>query len=731
MWKYNERQVRGTSMRSVCRYWPALRPRWVWPLLALPLLLRPGDASAQEEGGEADQESTAGEVEEEFELLAEEEQVVTAAARHQQTLMESPSAITVITREQIEHSPCRSMACLLRGVPEIDVRQISAMYVSVGGRALTGEAGDRVLLLIDGREANIETVGPPGFEILPIHLDDIERIEVIRGPGSALYGANAHSAVVAVTTRAPAERRPSVLLGVGERGHQTFHARVEKNLGETRLSLAAGGDFADSFQVRSRQDKNVKRVNLRLDRDFSPGSLSLTAGGSFFDGQVHLGLSPGRFRDGMDAYLLGAFRAESWDARLWFNVSRCNIDPDMPLVFGDLRIGGFTHPYRFVSTRLDGEAEKRFEPFAGNMLIVGGNYRWITFLSDDNDPATTHQHRAGLFVHDEQRLGESLRLTAGIRFDYNNITRGDLFGADFPLAVSPRLAGVWRFAADQNLRLAFGKAFRKPSFFNTSLHMTNVQGEPGFEGIGDFFRQNVGNDNLGNESITTLELGYLGRFFGGALTLEAGVFYNRYRDTINYYLDIRTRTVAGIQVPDLQNSRMEWRNAGRDVDSLGGSLSATLYVRDRLRLHANAIYRYSYYVSEIGPDAGPAEGEKGSRVQWEPAIRYHFSSAFQPWEGLWTGLAMHGASSTTDARPPGGSILVPRVIVSEKPYTYFDLFFEQSFTLAGRRTQAGIQIENVFDQPFYDVASLPLEDGRVMGGELIGRTVFAYLRQSF
>ncbi len=719
-------------MRSVCRYWPTPGPRSVWPLWALLFLLfQPGLSLAQDEEGDLAPESAVEEVDEEFELLAEEEQVVTAAARHQQTLMESPSAITVITRDHIEHSPCRSVACLLRWVPEIDVRQISAMYVSVGGRALTGEAGDRVLLLIDGREANIETVGPPGFEILPIHLDDIERIEVIRGPGSALYGANAHSAVVAITTRTPAERRPSVLLGTGERGNTTFHTRLEKNLGETRLSLATGGDFADSFQVRSRQDKNVKRVNLRLDRASSAGTLSISTGASFFDGQVHLGLSPGRFQDGVDTYLLGVFSAENWDVRLWFNFSRCDIVPDMPLVFGDLRIGEFSRPFAFITTRLDGEAERRFELFPGNLLIVGGNYRWITFLSDDNDPATTHQHRAGLFVHDEQRLGDSLRLTAGVRLDYNNITRGDLFGVDFPLAVSPRLAGVWRFAPEQNLRLAFGKAFRKPSFFNTSLHMTNVRGEPGFEGIAEFFRQNVGNDNLGNESITTLEAGYLGRFFGGALSIEAGFFYNRYRDTINYYLDIHTRNVGGIQIPDLQNSRMEWRNAGRDVDTLGGSLSATLYIRDRLRLNANAIYRYSFYVSEIGPDAGPAEGAKGSRVQWEPALRYHLTGSVQPCEGLWTGLAMHGASSTTDARPPGGSILVPRVIVHEKAYTYFDFFAELGFSVAGRRTQAGIQIENVLNQPFFDVASLPLDDGRYMGGELIGRTIFAYLRQSF
>ena len=127
--------------------------------------------------------------------------VVYTASKHKQNISESPSSITVITREQIENPYCTDVVCLLRQVPEMDVHRVRPMHTAVGARAFTDEMGERVLLLIDGREMNSEVFGTVIWQALPVHLEDIERIEVIRGPGSALYGANAHSAVVSIFTR--------------------------------------------------------------------------------------------------------------------------------------------------------------------------------------------------------------------------------------------------------------------------------------------------------------------------------------------------------------------------------------------------------------------------------------------------------------------------------------------------------------------------------------------------
>jgi iron complex outermembrane receptor protein len=128
----------------------------------------------------------------EFALL-EEEDIVYSAAKHKQEISESPSAVTVITREQIENTHCTDVICLMRMVPEVDVLRMAPGQASVGTRALTNDLANKGLVLVDGREINLEILGLPLWQILRVHLEDIERIEILRGPASALYGANAHS----------------------------------------------------------------------------------------------------------------------------------------------------------------------------------------------------------------------------------------------------------------------------------------------------------------------------------------------------------------------------------------------------------------------------------------------------------------------------------------------------------------------------------------------------------
>ena len=176
--------------------------RWLAAILTLSLIAVSGVSAGDRESELAYLDLNDDEVGlmDEFAFL-EEEDIVYTAAKHEQDIGESPSAITVITREQIENTYCTDVVCLLRGVPEMMVMRIRPMYAAVGARALTDEAGEKVLLLIDGLEINNEIFGTVIWQALPVHLEDIERIEVIRGPGSALYGANAHSAVVSIFTR--------------------------------------------------------------------------------------------------------------------------------------------------------------------------------------------------------------------------------------------------------------------------------------------------------------------------------------------------------------------------------------------------------------------------------------------------------------------------------------------------------------------------------------------------
>jgi outer membrane cobalamin receptor len=141
----------------------------------------------------------------EFAFL-EESGVVESAARHKQEIGMSPSAITVITREDIEASGANTVADLLRMVPGMDVAVASPFVTAITSRLYWTYENNHYLVLVDGREANIELFGQSAWEMQPIELEDIQRIEVIRGPGSSLYGANAFAGVVSITTRAVPEK---------------------------------------------------------------------------------------------------------------------------------------------------------------------------------------------------------------------------------------------------------------------------------------------------------------------------------------------------------------------------------------------------------------------------------------------------------------------------------------------------------------------------------------------
>jgi len=217
-----------------------------WPTVAA----EPSAASTSENDREVDPEDSSlaeDGLGAEFDLLAQEEAVVFSAAKHEQPISDSPATITVIEREQIAHTHCLSLACLLRQVPGIEVRRLRVGNHALGARALVTEMNDKAQLLIDGREVNVEAFGMPLWQNLPIHLDDIERIEVVRGPGSSLYGANAHSLVVSITTRhqqefeafaasgehqrPPARRHPPGRLAAGPQrrcrgGHQPLATRA-------------------------------------------------------------------------------------------------------------------------------------------------------------------------------------------------------------------------------------------------------------------------------------------------------------------------------------------------------------------------------------------------------------------------------------------------------------------------------------------------------------------------
>jgi outer membrane receptor protein involved in Fe transport len=132
-----------------------------------------------------------------------EEQVVVTASKVEQQLINAPATVSVISAQTLASKPAQDYAGLFRAVPGVNVTQTSARDINITSRGATGTLSTTQLALIDGRSVYLDFFGFIGWDFLPINFREIKQIEVIRGPASAVWGANAMTGVVNIITRAP------------------------------------------------------------------------------------------------------------------------------------------------------------------------------------------------------------------------------------------------------------------------------------------------------------------------------------------------------------------------------------------------------------------------------------------------------------------------------------------------------------------------------------------------
>ena len=227
------------------------------------------------------------------------------------------------------------------------------------------------------------------------------------------------------------------------------------------------------------------------------------------------------------------------------------------------------------------------------------------------------------------------------------------------------------------------------------------------------------------ENITVLETGYRGRFLRGALEIDADVFYNRYRDTIDFNFEIAYDTMG---LPDFSASTLEFSNQGADVDSVGGTLSVAYRPIAALRLSANYTYRYSWYVTDT--PTGDLVGKKGDRVPWEVAHLANLSGTYTHDLGLRLGASLYGRSSSDLVMPKNGGLFDDETLVHSPPGAFFSAFLAWRVPAAGGWVEMGVRAYNLFHMAFRDTQAVRKLDGTEMGGELIGRRIFLFVRGS-
>lgn len=452
--------------------------------------------------------------------------VVTATMSEHETRT-APASVTVITREDIEASNADDLLDVVRGAPGITLSPRQ-----VGGRktlALRGLEGKHTLTLIDGRRISPsdDVIGHSDYQYGWLPVSAIERVEIIRGPMSTLYGSEALGGVVNLITRQPKDKwTGSVMLSASDlvdgQGGQGVRGSVfaAGPLGE-RVILRVNAESSKRNPIAEKEDKRYSEIEGRTSESYGVGgSIRLTesqtldlqwnggdevrkydtatSGGVFYENRYDID------REQRSLTWKGEF--DSWRAQVRAYDSEIDIT--------NRRTNGVaaTRPQNMRDEVVDGFAAIKL---GGQIVTVGAEYRTETLknngLIGGKDDAT---HKA-LFIQDEISLAPNLVLTAGIRGD-----RHEIFGSE----ASPRAYLVWEATPELVIKGGYGHAFKAPTLKQISPSYVGAEGPHTF----------LGNGDIKPESSDSYEVS--ADWQRGPLNLRATLFDTRIEDLITYKL---------------------------------------------------------------------------------------------------------------------------------------------------------------------------------------------------
>lgn len=648
---------------------------------------------------------------------------VTVASKRVQLLSESPSAVTVFTKEDIKSSGAATLTDLLRRVPGFDVYELKPSYPLVGARALTESTNNLVLVLIDGHEVNIELSGFALWNAMCYDLDEVERVEVIRGPGSALYGANAFAAVVSIiTTSDRPEIGGDVHLSGGRQGHRRIfgQARGSFDVGEGVLSFKAGlgawgidspSDTRETLTTLVRTHGWLRyRQGRRLD-------LSLHAGLTIGDGWFYVSFGDMLISDAVNPWVMAQANVRLSDSirlktQVYYVLYQSLFHWRLPFRAYDIWIADLLD-FTWHSPTIDAQLQLDWQVLDNLLLIGGANIRYTTLTSPELIVDDDDELRAAGFIHLQWNPVEALQLTGGIRYDINTDTEA---------ALSPRVALVWRAWPGHNFRLSYGLAFRKPSHYEHRWHPRVVDYNPAVPEIVDKVAEMFGNGELGNETVHSFEAGWQAQLLADQMQVSLNLFYNLYRDTISFVIDLPLR----LGLPDIAGSTARFENAGARVRAVGGEAEIGWRGFDNWYLWGNIGYRHVL------------DQDRDERSLAEPSLKANVGGRYLPDNGLFVDLALHYTMKRTVFFLDPNNVLNP-----PEPFALKD-----QYLLIGRlgyrlvssplgMLECGLTIRTPLGSAFREYPGMPMPDNlrtdTVMdfaGEEYISR-ISLYLRGSF
>lgn len=546
---------------------------------------------------------------------------VVSATRSESKLSESPVPISVITAQEIYDSGLDNIPDILARLPEIDVLRIGRSQTEVSLRGKNINFNRRLLVLIDGRTEYNDLFGVTLWHAFPITMDEIARIEVVRGPASALFGANAYSGVINIITKqANGEKNQVVRVQVGE--NNATYATVTANFkGETSsFKFSANRQQADSAQSDvsfAGFNRNPSTVNFNADPESLDGMDRFAASvvyHSFEDWEFHLNLG---VSDGyLELFQQPGLPREKWDIHsnnihgvlnyrfsektsMQFNIYQNEFEYYTALVphrsqleglsFED---NGFFYPVRDNIGLYHGQVDT-FDyslQFVGKALedkmawVLGGERREIENIGDGGLVEQSQREVSSLFANFTYRFGEDWIVGLGIRGDRDAIANlepnnnaQEQTSTDYGYNASLQ----YLLNETDSIRVTARKAFRAPSLFelfsSVDLPVPNQNQQVNFRG----------NNNLEVETIESWDVTYTAQF-GNNLQFTFEFFHEEYGEIIG---NPDSGILGDVEITDegLFISTTSFGNLA-NAESEGLQAGIVWLPQDNLKVYAN--YRF-------------------------------------------------------------------------------------------------------------------------------------------
>jgi iron complex outermembrane recepter protein len=509
---------------------------------------------------------------------------VTSVSRTPETLSSAAAAVSVITNEDIRRSGATTIPEALRGVPGLHVARRNSDSWAVSSRAFSSVNSEKLLVMSDTRSIYTPLVSGVFWDVQDYLLEDVERIEVIRGPGASLWGSNAVNGVINITTRHARNTQGTFLsAAVGTEELGSVAGRYGGRFGESGFFRVFGqySDRDSSFKPGSptSDDWRIGHGGFRADWDAS-SSDALTLQGDVYSaniGQYGPGVNiigrPGPDGDlqvhAGGGNLLGRWRRDlGGGSDLQLRAYYDNTHRDDPSFRDDL-------------DTFDLDLQHRYLPSSRHEIVWGLNYR----VTDNGnrgkgvfalDPEDSRDQLFGGFAQDQITITQALRLTVGTKLEHN-----DFSGFE----VQPTVRVSWDVAPGQNAWAAVSRAVRVPTRLERDIAIEVTP--PGSNPRGVL----LGDDQFDAEELLAYELGYRWQPLP-VLGLDLALFHDRYQGLAS--VEFGTPTLdpqTGLITVPVVNRNLT------DARSLGAELLATYSPREYWRLVAS----YSYIYLDMQP----------------------------------------------------------------------------------------------------------------------------------